>query len=65
MRLAHLEGANMTEATYNNETQWMSAKYTKDYKETKWPHEGFDPEAEGCILVEENVEIEIPKAKKK
>ncbi len=46
---AHLEMADLREVMYDDKTIWTETKYNKD---TQWP-EGFDPEAAGCILVED------------
>lgn len=49
---ANLEGCDIRAASNNHLTNWVEATYDK---KTKWP-KGFDPEAAGCILVDENEE---------
>jgi uncharacterized protein YjbI with pentapeptide repeats len=49
LRGAHLGGAVLRKIIFNSDTIWTGAKYTQN---TQWP-EGFDPEAAGCILVED------------
>ncbi len=45
----YLMGAKLKEVMYDDKTIWTEAKYNKD---TLWP-EGFDPEAAGAVLVED------------
>jgi len=46
---ADVRGANLTNAIGAESAKWRKARYDR---KTRWP-KGFDPEAAGCVLIEE------------
>ena len=56
---ANLKGADLREIQYNSNTDWTGAIYSVH---TQWP-EGFDPQAAGAVLVEENQYADLEYAK--
>ena len=54
-----LRGTDLREIKYNSNTDWTGAIYSVH---TQWP-EGFDPQAAGAVLVEENQYADLEYAK--